>query len=262
MSDPLIHGGYVMIARQVRKSPLWLSLKCAHRMVMMEILLQAQWQDGEVVRNGEIIPLKRGQVATSYQQLVDDIADKDVTIKIVRTAIDKMERSQFLAKDEAVQRAKKGLLLTVVKYDFFQSPDNYKGRVEDSEKDKAKAEQGQSKGRVRAINNKVNKVEEIKYIKIKDEQYQEELKKLKDSSSIDDRLSNLVRLSGKIFHVKGENFHAQSARTRQEFEGFVKEAKSVSDQDMRTMYLLTAMKNAEQHMPPWDIVKEARKRVV
>lgn len=151
-----------MIARQVRKSSLWLSLKCAHRMVMMEILLQAQWQDNEVVRNGEIIPLKRGQVATSYQQLVDDIADKDVTVKIVRTAIDKMERSQFLAKDEAVQRAKKGLLLTVVKYDFFQSPDNYKGRVEDKEEGKAKAEQGQSEGRARAINNKGNKVEELK----------------------------------------------------------------------------------------------------
>ncbi|OAS19268.1 hypothetical protein [Paenibacillus oryzisoli] len=157
MSEAVIPGGYVMVARQVRKSSLWLSLKCAHRMVMMEILLQAQWQDGDVIRNGEIIPLKRGQVATSYQQLVDDIADKDVTIKIVRTAIDKMERAQFLAKDEAVQKAKKGLLLTIVKYGYFQDSDNYKGRVEGNEEDKARAEQGQSEGRARAINNKGNK---------------------------------------------------------------------------------------------------------
>lgn len=136
-------------------------------MVMMEILLQAQWQDGDVIRNGEIIPLKRGQVATSYQQLVDDIADKDVTIKIVRTAIDKMERAQFLAKDEAVQRAKKGLLLTVVKYGYFQDSDNYKGRVEGNEEDKARAESGQSQGRARAINNKGNK--EKKPNKVKEE---------------------------------------------------------------------------------------------
>lgn len=155
MNEPLIQGGYVIIARQVRKSKLWLSLKSAHRMVLMEILLQAQWQDCDVIRNGEIIHLKRGQVATSYQQIVDDISEKNITIKVVRTAIDKMERALFLAKDEAVQRAKKGLLLTVVKYDFFQNPDNYKGRAEDNDKGEAKAEQGQSEGRARAINKKL-----------------------------------------------------------------------------------------------------------
>lgn len=162
MSDPLITGGYVMIARKIRKSSLWLSLKSAHRLVMLEILLQAQWQDMEVVRNGEVIPLKRGQLATSYQQLIDDIGDKDITIKIVRTAIDKMERAHFLAKDEAVQRAKKGLLLTVDKYGFYQDSDNYKGSAEGSEKDKARAEQGQSEGRARAINKKVKELEEGK----------------------------------------------------------------------------------------------------
>lgn len=160
MSDPLITGGYVMIARKIRKSSLWLSLKSAHRLVMLEILLQAQWQDVEVVRNGEVIPLKRGQLATSYQQLIDDIGDKDITIKIVRTAIDKMERGKFLAKDEAVQKAKKGLLLTVDKYGFYQDAENYKGSVEGSEKGKAKAEEGQSEGRARAINKNINNLEE------------------------------------------------------------------------------------------------------
>lgn len=145
-----------MIARKIRKSPIWLSLKAQHRLVMLELLLQAQWQDGDVVRNGEIIHLKRGQVATSYQQLVDDIGEKEITVKVVRTAIDKLERAQFLAKDEAVQRAKKGLLLTIDKYGFYQDTDNYKGRAEGSEKGSVRAEQGQSEGRVRAINNKEN----------------------------------------------------------------------------------------------------------
>ncbi|WP_285857678.1 hypothetical protein [Neobacillus cucumis] len=43
-----------MWARKIRGSPLWKSLKVTHRIVLIELLLQAQYQDGEVVRNGEI----------------------------------------------------------------------------------------------------------------------------------------------------------------------------------------------------------------
>mgnify|MGYP001255359665 FL=1 len=78
----MIPEGYVLLARKIRKSPLWKSLKATHKVVMIELILQAQFRDGEVVRNGEIIHLKRGQIATSYQQLVDDIGDKDITVKV------------------------------------------------------------------------------------------------------------------------------------------------------------------------------------
>lgn len=157
-----IPGGYIMLARKIRKSPLWLSLKSAHRMVMIEILLQAQWQDGDVVRNGEIIHLKRGQVATSYQQLVDDIGDRDVTVKIVRTAIEKLEKHNFLAKDEAKARAKKGLLLTIENYGFYQDSDNYLGKEKGNDEGDARAKSGQSEGKARAINNKDKELKEGK----------------------------------------------------------------------------------------------------
>ncbi|MBT2215867.1 hypothetical protein KK120_08895 [Virgibacillus dakarensis] len=155
-----IPDGYVLLARKIRKSALWKSLKATHRVVLIDLLLQAQFKDGEVIRNGEIIPLKRGQIATSYQQIVDDIADKDVTVKVVRNAINKLVKHDFLAKDESVSRAKKGLLLTIVNYGIYQESDNYKGKERGKDMGNEGAKQGQSKGKAGAINKNDNNVEE------------------------------------------------------------------------------------------------------
>src|SRR5690625_2037516 len=154
----MIPEGYVLLARKIRKSPLWKSLKATHKVVMIELILQAQFRDGEVVRNGEIIHLKRGQIATSYQQLVGDIGDKDITVKVVRNAINKLIKHGFLAKDEAKARAKKGLLLTIVNYDTYQTPVNYKGKDKDKVTGNEGAKRGQSEGKEGAINNNDNNV--------------------------------------------------------------------------------------------------------
>lgn len=166
--EPIIPEGFIIIARKVRKSPLWKSLKATHRIVMIELLLQAQFKDGDVVRNGEILHLKRGQVATSYQHLVDDIGDKDIKVKVVRNAIEKLVKHDFLAKDEAKARAKKGLLLTVVNYGVYQDTENYKGKAKGKEKGITGAKQGQSKGKAGAISNNVNKVNNDKNEVIKE----------------------------------------------------------------------------------------------
>lgn len=156
--DDYISDGYILLARKIRKSPLWRSLKASHRIVMIELLLQAQFKDGDVARNGEILHLKRGQIATSYQLLVNDIGDKNITVKVVRNAINKLVKYDFLAKDEAKTRAKKGLLLTIANYDVYQNTDSYKGKVKGKDTDKEEAKQGQSKGKEGAINNNDNNV--------------------------------------------------------------------------------------------------------
>jgi hypothetical protein len=180
MNDNTIPEGYVLLARKIRRSPLWLALKATHRIVMIELLLQAQFKDGKVARNGEILDLKRGQIATSYQQIVDDISDKDITVKVVRNAIEKLVKYDFLAKDEAKSRAKKGLLLTVVNYDVYQDSENYKGKVSGKEEGKEGAERGQSKGKEGAINKndnnaknakKVNKIKYAEFVSLEESEY-------------------------------------------------------------------------------------------
>lgn len=162
MNESYIEQGYILLARKLRQSPLWKSLKATHRVVMIEILLQAQFKDGEVAVGSEILYLKRGQLATSYQQLVNDIGDKDITVKVVRNAINKLVKHDFLAKDEAKARAKKGLLLTVVNYGIYQDPYNYMGKEKDKETDNVRAKQGQSEGKEGAINNNDNNVNKEK----------------------------------------------------------------------------------------------------
>jgi DnaD/phage-associated family protein len=161
MNEEYIPEGYILLARKIRKSPLWKALKATHRIVMIEILLQSQFQDTKVVRNGQIIQLNRGQVATSYQQLVDDIGDKDITVKVVRNAIEKLVKYDFLAKDEAKAKAKQGLLLTVVNYDVYQNSDNYKGKDKGKETGITGAKEGQSEGKAGAINNNVNEFNNV-----------------------------------------------------------------------------------------------------
>ncbi|WP_432693984.1 hypothetical protein ACRBU7_14380 [Priestia aryabhattai] len=146
----------MLLARRIKNSPLWISLKPTHRLVLIELILQAQFQDSHVVRNEEIIFLKRGQVATSYQKLVNDINSSEVTVKVVRSAINKLIKYNFLTKDEAIARAKKGLLLTLVNYEFYQNPENYKGKAKGRDKDILEAKKRHYEGPVEAINNKVN----------------------------------------------------------------------------------------------------------
>lgn len=156
-----IPEGYILLARKIRKSNLWKSLKVTHKIILIELLLQAQFSSGEVVRNGEILYLERGQVATSYQCIVDDIGDKTITVKVVRNAIEKLIKHDFLAKDEAKARAKKGLLLTIVNYEVYQTPGNYKGKAKGNDEGNEGAKQGQSEGKARAINKNVNNVNNV-----------------------------------------------------------------------------------------------------
>lgn len=141
MASEYVPNGYILIARKIKKSSLWKALSAKQKVIMIELLLQAQFEDGEVVRNGEIIYLKRGQIATSYSLLQKHLGP-EFSIKTIRGAIEKLEKYDFTAKDRAKARAKKGLLLTIVNYDVYQDPKKYKGKANGKERGKEGAKQG------------------------------------------------------------------------------------------------------------------------
>lgn len=156
MSEPLIPGGYIILARSILESPTWKSLNLAHQRVFIEVLLQAQHTGKYVSRNGERIWLERGQIATSYQKLAGSINQPEITPKVVRGAIEKLCKLGFWAKDGAKSRAKKGILLTIVNYGLYQDPKSYQGQS-DGQSD------GQCLGRARAIYNNDNNVNKYIY---------------------------------------------------------------------------------------------------
>jgi hypothetical protein len=84
------------------------------------------------------IDIKRGQFITSIQRLSDETG---LTTKQIRTALKNLEKTNELGK----QTTSVNTLISVIKYDFYQSVG------------KPKANEGQSEGKVRATNNNDNK---------------------------------------------------------------------------------------------------------
>lgn len=156
MGEAAIPGGYILLSRKIRDpNSSWRCFTAAQRIVFLEILMQAAHAPLYVKRNGEQIWLERGQVATSYGQLVKDIDCPEVTFKVVRGAMQKGEKLKIWAKDEAKARAKKGLLLTVLNYGFYQDPLNYQGQS-------AGQEVGQSRGTEVGNKQELKELEELK----------------------------------------------------------------------------------------------------
>ncbi len=98
--------------------------------VFFHLLLTANHKDA----NWKGIEIKRGQTFTSYQHIIDEIGDKNFTIKKVRCAMQKLKSTENVA----VKRAGNGLLVTIVNYDLYQSA---KKEMAD-----LRADQGQTKG--------------------------------------------------------------------------------------------------------------------
>lgn len=63
------------------------------------------------------ITIKRGQTFTSYQHIIDEMKDKKITIKNVRTAISHLKKTG----EVAAKVAGNGLLVTIVNYDLYQT---------------------------------------------------------------------------------------------------------------------------------------------
>ena len=98
--------------------------------VFMHLLLLANHEDN--MWHGMII--KRGQTLTSYSRIAEALGSKTMTVKKVRSAMQKLKTT----KNVAYQRAGNGLLVTVENYEFYQS--------EEGRKADFRAVRGQTKG--------------------------------------------------------------------------------------------------------------------
>jgi hypothetical protein len=81
--------------------------------VFIHLLLLANHEDN--MWQGMII--KRGQTLTSYSHIAEALGSKTMTVKKVRSAMQKLKTT----KNVAYQRAGNGLLVTIVNYEFYQS---------------------------------------------------------------------------------------------------------------------------------------------
>ena len=105
------------------------------------LLLNANWED----KDFEGITLHRGELATSYAKIAESVG---ITYKQARGALDKLQQG----KEVAITRRSKYLVISIEKYNEYQSEGNQK------------AIKGQSKGNQRATTKELKKLRNKEYI--------------------------------------------------------------------------------------------------
>ena len=130
--------GYIKLYRQIMKWE-WYDDANAFRL-FIHLLLKANYEEAQ----WRGITIKRGQLFTSIGHLSHDLKISD---KAIRIALDKLIKT----KEVASEGASNGTMITICKYDSYQSSFNTEGQTE-----------GQTRGERGATNNNNNNNKEKK----------------------------------------------------------------------------------------------------
>lgn len=137
--------GWILIHRAIKKKA-WYRDK-DYRAIWLDLLLSAAWEDRQVMMNGQIISLKRGQLITGRKALA-------VNSKISENKVYRVLK-QFESEQQInIKTTNKYSIISITNYDQYQSTEQQK----DSKKT---TDQQQTNNRPTQRNN-INKLKEIK----------------------------------------------------------------------------------------------------
>jgi len=111
-----MNEGWIKLHRKILNSDMYKALNSIQRDIMIQCLLMANHEGKKWEWKGKIFECKPGQFITSLESIKKYCA-KNVSIKNIRTCINKLERWEFLAN----KSAKSGRLITIVNWDLYQS---------------------------------------------------------------------------------------------------------------------------------------------
>ena len=111
--------GWIKLHRKMQNSDMYKNLNSVQRDVMINCLLLANHKSNKWEWQGEIFECDPGQFITSLSSLKEKCA-KDVSIQNIRTAIDKLEKWDFLTN----KSTKTGRLITICNWSKYQADEN------------------------------------------------------------------------------------------------------------------------------------------
>lgn len=118
--------GFILLFRQIQENPLWTDKPFARGQAWIDLLLMANFADGEIFSKGVEITIQRGQVFRSIGYLSERWGWSD---KKVRNFLGYLEgRNMVVTKGTA-----QGTLITIEKYESFQ----HQGQTEYPTEDRA-----------------------------------------------------------------------------------------------------------------------------
>jgi len=156
--------GYISIYRKIQDNWLWSDKPFNKALAWIDILLSAQFHDSKVVIGGQVIEVPRGSWFVSVKTLETRWGWSSNKI---RTFIRTLERDGMIQTEGTTR----GTLLTVVKYEDYQSGGRAKGRTESTSEGTTEGiAEGTSEGRTEGTtegthtnkSNKSNKVNKRK----------------------------------------------------------------------------------------------------
>ena len=113
--------GFICLWRSLLENPIWVNSKSEQKVILITLLLMASWKERKYDIYGDTIILNPGQFITSYSE-IKKLTGKDISIRNVRTGIDRFEKLGFLTR----QVTRRGTLVTIVNWDKYQDK-NYEG---------------------------------------------------------------------------------------------------------------------------------------
>ena len=130
--------GWIKLHRCLLDKAIWISSTPEQKTILITLLLLANHEGKEWEWKGKQFKAQPGQFVTSLDSLAKKCGN-GVSVKNVRTAIDKFKKYGFLANEST----KTGRLITIVNWGFYQSEINTTGK--DIDKEVAKNRQSTGK---------------------------------------------------------------------------------------------------------------------
>lgn len=121
--DESMSDGWVKMHRCLLNKAVWKCSTPEQKVILVTVLLMASHRDNQWIWKGEKFTVKPGQFITSLQSIAD-ASGQGISIKNVRTALEKFEKLEFLAS----QTAKSGRLITITNWHTYQSQNDDTGK--------------------------------------------------------------------------------------------------------------------------------------
>lgn len=108
-------GGFICLWRSLLENPIWFNSTPEQALIMVTLLLMANWKEQKYDIYGKVITLKPGQIITTYDEIAK-LTAKGVSKQKVRTGIDRLEKLGFLTRE----LTPRGSLITIVNWGKYQ----------------------------------------------------------------------------------------------------------------------------------------------
>lgn len=114
-------SGWIKLHRQLQECPIWYGERFSKGQAWVDLLMLANHSDKEILFNGEIITVKRGQYLTSTVKLSEKWLWNRKTV---------MSFLKLLEKDKMISRVSdnKKTLITIENYEIYQSKEDFNGQ--------------------------------------------------------------------------------------------------------------------------------------